>query len=292
MPRRRWITALACLAVLTVLACEGGNGSAGRDGGRPTPKPSASSRAGLPDSMAALGDSLTTAFGSCLVLASCQRNSWSTGDSRRVESVYRRVVAAHPAMRGNARNLAVPGARAAGLAAQATDAVRTEVELVTVLVGANDACRGSIDAMTPVEEFRGGVDRALDVIRKARPKARVLVVSVPDLYRLWEIGHTDQRATRAWARGVCPALLARATSTDAADAARRTTFRARVEAYNGQLRDACRRYGSRCRYDGGAAYRVRFTLDDVNPLDYFHPAAAGQNRLADVAWAASGLARA
>ncbi|TBL28735.1 SGNH/GDSL hydrolase family protein, partial [Verrucosispora sp. SN26_14.1] len=173
---------------------------------------------------------------------------------------------------------------------QAERAVRDRADYVTVLIGANDACRGTIDAMTPVTEFRAEVDRGLRVLREGRPKARVLVVSIPDLYRLWEVGHDDSRAARAWRRGVCPALLADATSDAPADRARRAEFRERIDAYNSQLRAACRAYGSRCRHDGGAVHRVRFDLDLVNRLDYFHPDTDGQSRLAEVTWRSSGYA--
>ncbi|MFG1675939.1 GDSL-type esterase/lipase family protein [Micromonospora sp. NPDC049282] len=279
MPRR-WIAALACLAALVALACDG-SGSA-------SPRPSDSPRPGAPRVLTALGDSVSTGFGSCLVLVSCERNSWSTGDSLRVESLYRRLRTDAPALR--AYNRAVPGARAAGLADQARAAVRDKADLVTVLIGANDVCRGDADAMTPVATFRDQVDAALTVLRKGRPKARVLVVSIPDLHRLWEIGHTESRAVRAWSRGVCPALLADATSTAPAATARRARVKERIEAYDDQLRAACRAYGSRCRWDGGAVHRHRFSLDQVNALDWFHPNAAGQGRLAEVAWNASGWA--
>ncbi|MGC3860821.1 GDSL-type esterase/lipase family protein [Micromonospora chersina] len=279
MPRR-WIAALACLAALVALACDG-EGSA-------SPRPSGSAPPGAPAVLTALGDSVTTGFGSCLVLVSCERNSWSSGDGIRVHSLYRRLRDDNPALR--AYNRAVPGARAAGLTDQARAAVRDRADLVTVLIGANDACRDDIDEMTPVATFRKQVDAALAVLRKGRPKARLLVVSLPDLHRLWEIGHTESRAVRAWSRGICPALLADATSTAPAAVARRARFRERIDAYDGQLRAACRAYGSRCRWDGGAVHRTRFSLDEVNALDWFHPNAAGQDRLADVAWDASGWA--
>ncbi|MFI7428947.1 GDSL-type esterase/lipase family protein [Micromonospora sp. NPDC049836] len=274
---RRGVTALACLAALVALACDGaGSGS---------PRPSGSPPPGTAAVLTALGDSITTGFGSCLVLMSCERNSWSTGTGLRVESHYRRLRERNPALRGY--NRAAPGARAAALAGQARTAVRDRADYVTVLIGANDACRGGIDAMTPVGAFRDQVDAGLRVLRTGRPRARVLVVSVPDLYRLWQVGHTDRRAVRAWSRGVCPALLADATSTAPAAAARRARFRERIDAYNGQLRAACRAYGSRCRWDGGAAHRARFGLDQVNSLDWFHPNASGQDRLADVTWRAA-----
>ncbi|MDM4718349.1 GDSL-type esterase/lipase family protein [Micromonospora sp. WMMA1363] len=280
MPRR-WVATAACLLALVALACESGDDA--------TPRPTRSAAAGA-GGIAALGDSITTGFGSCLVLTSCQRNSWSTGNSLRVDSHYRRLLDQDSAVRGRAYNHARPGARAEALAGQAERAVRDKPERVTVLIGANDACRGGVEAMTPVKQFRTDVDRGLRVLRTKRPKARVLVVSIPDLYRLWEVGHTNERAVRAWRRGVCPALLANPTSTDPLDQARRDTVRKRIDAYNGQLAAACRAYGSRCRYDGGAAHRVRFTLDLVNPLDSFHPNAAGQDKLAEVTWRAWGRA--
>lgn len=282
---RRWTAALTALLALLALACEGADGA-----DRPT-RPSSSPRSGLPASIAALGDSITTGFGSCLTLAACRRNGWSTGDGTQVESLYRRLLAANPAIGGNTHNAAVNGARAAGLADQARAAVRARVDYVTVLIGANDACRGRIDDMTDPKVFRNELAAALDVLRAGLPRAQVLVVSIPDLYHLWEIGHRDARAVRGWARGVCPALLANPTSTADADVRRRAAFRDRVDAYNKQLAAACRAYGSRCRHDGGAAHRARFTLDMLNALDYFHPAVAGQRTLADVTWRASGLAR-
>lgn len=284
---RRWVAAVASLSALVALACEGG-GTGGGDGTPPPPRDSP--RPGMPVAMAALGDSVTTGFGTCLVLSSCHRNSWSTGEGRRVESHYNRLRRLNPAIQGRAYNHAAAGARASALADQATRAVRDRADYVTVQIGPNDVCRGSVEAMTPVTTFREQVDRALRTLREGRPKARVLVVSIPDLYRLWEIGHTDERAVRAWNRGVCPALLADPTSTAPADTARRRAVRDRVDAYNEQLVAACRAYGSRCRHDGGAVHRVRFGLDEVNSLDYFHPNNAGQDRLAEVTWTAAGYA--
>ncbi|MET8230768.1 GDSL-type esterase/lipase family protein [Micromonospora sp. NPDC005298] len=281
MPRR-WIAALACLAALVALACEG-DGSA-------TPRPTGSAPSGGPGGIAALGDSISTGFASCLVLTSCERNSWSTGDGLRVRSHYRRLLDQDPEIRGRAYNHARPGARADALEGQAKAAVRDRADYVTVLIGANDVCRGGVDAMTPVAEFRADVDRGLRALRTGRPKARVLVVSIPDLYRLWEVGHGDSRAVRAWRRGVCPALLANATSTAPADRTRRSAVRDRIDAYNDELVKACRAYGSRCRHDGGAVHGVRFTLDMLNPLDWFHPNVSGQGRLAEVTWRSSGLA--
>jgi lysophospholipase L1-like esterase len=276
---RRWqVIVLAVLSVLA-LACEG-TGNAG-------PGPSGRPKPGLPSSMAALGDSITAGYASCLVLLACTRNSWSTGSSGVVDSHYLRIRAGNPEIGGHAANFAKPGALAAGLTAQARQAVRatTTYEYVTILIGANDACPADVDAMTSAHAFRSDVDSALAVLKKGLPKARILIVSIPDVYRLWQLGHDDAEAVRAWSRfRVCPSLLANPTSTARADTRRRRAVADRVDAYDRELSRACRAYGKHCRWDGGAAHGVRFSLDLVNRLDYFHPNADGQNKLADVTY--------
>lgn len=274
MLRRCTAAILALLALGALSGCE-----PRASAGTANPKPRT-----LPSSIAALGDSITAGYGSCLALVTCARNSWSTGDGGVVDSHYRRIRADNPAIRGHAHNYAVPGARAAALTTQATRAVRAKIAYVTVLIGANDACRGTIGAMTPVADFRSGIDRGLATLKKGLPSARILVVSIPNLNRLWEVGRTNPRALRAWSHGICPALLTNAASTARADTTRRRTFGARIDAYNRELAAACRAYGRHCRYDGGAVHRVRFTLDDVNIIDYFHPDTSGQNRLAKATW--------
>jgi lysophospholipase L1-like esterase len=276
---RRWhVAVLAVLAVLA-LACEGTGGANSPGGGG-----GGASANGLPSSIAALGDSITAGYGSCLTVVACTHNSWSTGTSGSVESHYRRLVRDNPKIRDKRRNYAVPGARAAGLKAQADKAVRAKAQYVTILIGANDACRGTVDEMTEPETFRSQVDAALDRLGKGLPTATVLVVSIPDLHRLWEVGHTNDRAVAAWARGICPALLADPRSTAEADTRRRRAVDRRVDAYNRELGRACRAYGRKCRYDEGAAHRVRFTLAQVSERDYFHPDVQGQHRLAEATY--------
>jgi lysophospholipase L1-like esterase len=276
MVLRRWHLVVFVLLAALALACEGT--------GNAVPEPTGGAKKGLPSSMAALGDSITAGYGTCFTLVACGRNSWSTGGSASVDSHYRRIRADNSKIRGDAENYSVPGAQAADLADQADRAVRDNAQYVTVLIGANDACAGQVSGMTPARTFRKQVDRALARLKKGLPKARVLVVSIPDLYRLWELGHDNERAVRAWSRGVCQSLLARPTSTAQADDDRRREVDDQVDAYNRALEAACDKYGKKCRWDGGRAHRVRFSLDQVNEIDYFHPDVEGQKKLAEVTW--------
>lgn len=278
---RRWRLLLLAAAALATMACQPVS-AVGAPG--PSAQPSPTGTGGLPASMAALGDSITTGFGSCLALVSCPRNSWSTGDGTVVTSQYERILAGNPAIRGNAHNLAQNGARAADLPGQATAAVKLRPQYVTILIGANDACRATVDDMTSVAEFHAEVASALATLHSGLPDAHILVLSIPDVYQVWATGHTNRTAVQIWSLGVCPALLANAASTASADDARRQTFRKRIEAYDGALEQVCRQTGPRCRFDGGAVHRVQFATTDLSALDFFHPNTEGQNKLAQVSY--------
>jgi lysophospholipase L1-like esterase len=270
---RRWHLAVLALLGVLVLACEGAGGA--------TPAPSGGAK-GYPSSMAALGDSITVAFGSCGPYVACERNSWSTGTADAVDSHYRRILAKNRKIEGRAHNFARPGAEADDLADQAAKAVAAKVEYVTVLIGANDACAADLAGVTSVATFRAEVDAALARLKQGLPTATVLVASVPDIYRLWRLGRRDDQVVRVWDRlHVCPSMLADPTSTAPADDGRRRAVRARIDAYNDQLRQACQSYGKRCRWDGGRVHDTRYNLDLVNRTDYFHPNAEGQRELAE-----------
>ena len=276
---RRWQLVVLVLLGAFAVACQGAGGAA--------PGKSTKPRPGMPATMAALGDSITAGFGSCAALLVCGHNSWSTGAATDVDSHFLRIRAADRAIDGHAYNYAEPGAEAADLAGQAGRAVTAKAEYVTILIGANDACAPRVDAMTDTATFRTQVDAALHVLRRGLPKARILIVSIPDLYRLWQLGHDDPQAVRAWNLGICPSLLADPTATTRAAQTRRHQVADRIDAYDRELAAACRAYGKRCKWDGGAVHAVRFSLSLVNHLDYFHPDADGQRRLAAVTYPGS-----
>lgn len=243
------------------------------------------SAATYPNSMDALGDSITRAFNTCFfVFTDCVRNNWSTGTDSDVNSYYQRLSALNPSLEGNNYNDAVSGAVMADLDAQAADAVGRDVELVTVLMGANDACTDTIDTMTPVSTYQSQFETAMSRLDSGIPNADVKVVSVPDIYQLWELFHDNSDARSTWdTYDICQSLLANPQSTATADVERRETFRQRVIDYNTALENVCSQY-SQCQFDNNAGFNTTFTEQDVSTRDYFHPSVAGQALLADVAW--------
>jgi lysophospholipase L1-like esterase len=276
--KRRLAAALIASLVLALVACKPETTPVG--GTSPVPSRPPRAQPGFPASMAALGDSITAGVGSCFALLACPQSSWATGDDTDVNSHYRRILAANPAIRGHQHNYAEPGAIAAQVPAQARRAVTAKVAYVAILVGGNDACRRTVGDMTSVAGFRAALTATLGVLKAGLPNARILVVSIPDVYRVWQVAHTNKTAQLVWGLGVCQALLANPLSTAPADVARRQQFKDRVDEYDRQLAAACRAYGARCRYDGGAAHGFGFGLGDLSSLDYFHPNQSGQNQLA------------
>ncbi|WP_418956888.1 SGNH/GDSL hydrolase family protein [Streptomyces tritici] len=284
---RRWrtavvggVAALLCAAALSGCGPDGGDAAAAgpaRPAPRPTPVWDAS-----PASIAAVGDSITRGFDACQVLADCPEASWSTGTDATVDSLALRLLGPSGAT-ARSWNLARTGARMAELPEQMGRAAALRPELVTVMAGANDACRERPELMTPVEDFRASFTAALAKLRSGAPKAQVYVTSVPDLKRLWSTGRSNPMSRQIWKLGICGAMLADAEDLSPGAEERRNLVRARVVAYNEVLREVCAK-DTRCRYDGGAVFGYPFGEAQLSPWDFFHPSRDGQARLAELAY--------
>jgi lysophospholipase L1-like esterase len=249
--------------------------------------PSTAATSPPPNSMASMGDSITRGFNACGWYVDCTSRSFSTGDYSTVNSHYLRIRSVNPNIYGRNYNDARSGAKSADMYGQAGSAVSQGVGYVTMLIGANDACTSSESSMTPVSTYRANIDAALNRLKSGLPDARVLLVSVPDIYQLWYVGKSSSSARSAWsAFGICQSMLANPTSTYQADVDRRARVRQRVVDYNTQLAQACVAYGSNCDFDDNAVFGYPFTLSQLSTWDYFHPNTSGQRVLASVSYAA------
>ncbi|MEG8275617.1 SGNH/GDSL hydrolase family protein [Streptomyces sp. AHA2] len=283
MRGHRGVLAVVVAAVVGVTGCDavGGDAAAPSRSARPSPERTPSWDPS-PRSVAAVGDSITRGFDACDVLSDCPEASWATGASTEVDSLAVRLLGRAGAAE-RSWNYAVTGARMADLPGQMARAVRRKPQLVTVMVGANDACRATPSAMTPVSAFRADFEDALRSLRKALPKAQVFVASVPNLKRLWSEGRTSPVGKQVWKLGICPSMLGDADRLDAEADRRRDTVSERVEDYNKVLEEVCAE-DERCRHDGGAVYDYRFGTAQLSRWDYFHPSVNGQARLAEIAY--------
>ncbi|MFI7399572.1 SGNH/GDSL hydrolase family protein [Streptomyces sp. NPDC049541] len=281
--RSRTVLAAVAVTVLGVAGCDavGGN-SAGPTGTKAHSAKPAPAWDVSPRSIAAVGDSITRGFDACTVLSDCPEVSWATGTSAKVDSLAVRLLGKAQAAE-RSWNYAVTGARMADLPGQMAQAVTRRPQLVTVMAGANDACRASTAAMTSVESFRADFQDALSTLRRSLPKTQVYVASVPNLKRLWSEGRTNPLGKQVWKLGICPSMLGDADALDSAATLRRDTVQKRVEAYNKVLEEVCAK-DRRCRFDGGAVYDYRFGTAQLSQWDWFHPSVNGQARLAEIAY--------
>jgi len=238
----------------------------------------------LPSSMAAIGDSITRAANVCCYYGDHPGQSWSTGYTSYdgIASHYERIKRVNPAIAGHAANDAVSGAKMAAAPTQAARAVSQGARYVTILLGANDLCTSSPATMTSTDTFRAQFQQAMATLMAQDQDPYVLVSSIPNIYQLWEVLHTNSLARWVWSTAkVCQSMLG-ATRT----AAERQQVVDRERAFNQILADTCARY-TRCRWDGGAVYNYQFSASQVSTLDFFHPSLSGQAALARVTWAAS-----
>ncbi|MER0445439.1 SGNH/GDSL hydrolase family protein [Streptomyces sp. Edi4] len=274
---------LAAAALALTAGCESGGptGAGPAASKKPSPTPSPAWNRS-PRSIAAVGDSITRGFDACTVLADCPEVSWATGGDTQVDSLATRLLG--PSAPTHSWNYAKTGARMADLPGQMTRAAAEHPGLVTVMTGANDACRDDVAAMTPVATFRAEFVKALGELRAVSPQSQVYVASVPDLKRLWSTGRGSPLGKQIWKLGICQSMLADADDLGAAAVARREAVYDRVVAYNQVLKDVCVKDRA-CRYDDGAVFSYSFSGAQLSPWDWFHPSKDGQARLAELAYA-------
>ena len=238
----------------------------------------------LPNSMAALGDSITQAANVAYWYGDHPADSWSTGNSSSdgVYSQYERLVKVNTAMTSHGYNDAVSGARASGLSTQVQKALTQKPGYVTLLIGANDLCTSSTSTMTSAGDFNIKVSAALAALHSGLPNARIFVSSIPNIYQLWSVQRGNWAARSVWsAAGICPSMLASANTETT-----RQKVVAREGEFNKSLSHICAKY-PRCRWDGGATYNYKFPASQISVLDYFHPSLSGQAALAQVTWSKS-----
>jgi lysophospholipase L1-like esterase len=237
----------------------------------------------LPDSMAAVGDSITQAF-DVDPEGLFQENptySWSTGTTTSVDSEYERILRANPAIQGHAHNDAVPGSMMSALDGQVKTAAAQGVQYLTVEIGADDLCVDSVADMTPTATFQSEFKQALTDFTASDPDAHIFVASIPNIYQVWQDGRSTFLAELIW--NILPFC------TDMLDvdvtSAQRQEFIQQEQADNQVLGEVCAEF-SQCLFDKDAVHNFAISPADVSDADYFHPSPAGQQALASTAWAA------
>ena len=291
---------LLCLAALVLTGCGAHRGAASAPsettaaaapGAAATSAaaPLASATPGYPSSMVVLGHSNATGEDSdpAQPHAVIRANSWATGTNPAVNSVYRRILAKNPAIKGHNFNLAQPSATVDALLLQARQAVTLKPEPGLFLVQIMDA-----DIVCPATHgdyatFRSKLITALGVLARGAPHSRIFVVSqwgspattwkalLPAQRQQFVAGDQGGGGT-----GPCAFIDPRGRLVPK-EAARLDTI---IHGYEAQLAAGCKRV-PRCTYDRGAFGRQvdknQYISEDLN-----HFSVKGAAAAAAVAWAA------
>ncbi len=226
--------------------------------------------------MGALGDSISGAM-DATDWGDNPEYSWTTGSDDEVNSHAHRLSALGYEV--NAFNEAVSGAKAEHLKAQ-VDLLKNQgnFDYVTMQIGANDACSWSQDHTAELNHFKTHVAEALQSLLTSNSQSKVLLVPVPNMYRIWELAH-DMGCSALWDLvGICSPLLDRDNSDD-----ERAAFQNRVVEINEALGQIAVQYPQQVRFDATIA-NTNFEWSDISPLDCFHPSPEGQHLLSQKSW--------
>lgn len=240
-----------------------------------------------PGAMAVLGNSGATGYASNPARPGqdARANSWATGTNPAVKSVYGRILARNPAIRGHNQNFAQDGATLKELAGQVRHAIalRTKPQLVLVQIGDDDIRCDGRDA-SRAAGFRDGLTTQLQALAKGLPQARIHVVSpwgtVSSYIRAIQSLGLGVRLEHA-GKGVCSLF---APSTGAVVPAHVAYVKRTLAAFSGAMAAACKAVPT-CTYDGGAAARMTVTAADLG-WRHQHLSIKGHAKLAAIEWAA------
>ena len=230
-----------------------------------------------------LGDSMSLGVNACDEQGQCAAASWSGGSDPAVGSIALRLAAAS-GVEPEVVNAAKDGGDVQDALDRVDEVIGAQPQLVTVLLGGNDACGPTLDDMTTTADYEAGLTTLFGRLNAEVPEATILVMSVPDLHHLWEIGHANPQAVALWnSSPSCKNLLGAADDASAEATARRDAVAARVDEYNAAIVRACAA-AQGCIDDGGAVFAYDFSSDEISGIDFFHPSVAGQRAIAEIAW--------
>jgi hypothetical protein len=247
-----------------------------------------------PSSMIVLGTPTAGGWGAdpAHPFRAAPEDSWATGTNPAVRSIYSRIVAVNPAMKGHAKNL-VGGAtapEAAGhelddLFTQVHQALQPKVKPSLVIVQVIDRamkCDGTTERN--FTDYGSRFSDALQTLAQGAPHARIFVVSQWgsfDSYVRYLKGLDLGKRLKNAGKRPCQLVAAPSGQVVASRVAYAKSIVAGEEA---QLRAACAKVAN-CRYDGGAAQRMAVIAADISEFQYT-PTLQGQAKLAAAEWKA------
>lgn len=210
-------------------------------------------------------------------------NSWATGTSPEVDSIYLRLAAARPETEGHVANEAQGGAPSATLRSQLAQALDQVPNPALVIIQTIDGdLRCDLDDPELVSAFGANVAAVLDDITTAAPDAAVLMVDQlgrPSTSYVQELvaAHPEQQAALTWddecsffdpSGQLSPAGFANLTEV--------------IERFEAEQARVCATVPT-CRTDGGARAAYVDTFENMS-ADFAHLNARGNAAAAALVW--------
>jgi hypothetical protein len=297
-PHLRTATTIVALLVGVLAACSSSRTPATSSPAKPSLSASAPASATVtpsatyPNAIVVMGHSGTTGANSDPQApgTDAKGNSWATGDNPAVQSIYLRLLALNPAVRGRNTNLGQDGSDVDALAGQVDRALQLTPlpDLFMIQEVDNDMrCDGSDpdNYAAFAQTLSADIGR---IVAKA-PQAIILLVSGPpgtvDNYgRIIARLPADKPGKQA-STGTGPCDL-----FDNAGKAVPSHWKYQDEVtrhYHAQLAVVCKQFPT-CRYDGGALYRMRIEAADL-ASDAQHLSVTGHRKQAALEWKVLGL---
>jgi hypothetical protein len=207
-------------------------------------------------------------------------NSWATGTNPAVRSVYQRILAKNPAIRGHSFNLDQGGANVDQLLVQAQNAVQLKPKPQLVLIQTIDS-----DIVCPANPadyatYRSKLVHVLQVLARGLPRAKVFIASqlgMPDTE--WKT-YTLAERRQAGGTGPCDYLSPEGKVV----ASKLARLDGAIRGYEAQVKAACAQV-PHCAFDGPIyarqVHRRKYVSEDLN-----HLSVPGHAWAARVAWRA------
>ena len=246
--------------------------------------------AGYPDSIVVIGHSGATGEDSdpAQPHVEIRANSWATGTNPAVHSVYQRILAKNPAIRGHNFNLAQGGATVEQLLAQAQNAVQLKPRPQLVLIQTIDNDMACPAHAADYASYRAKLLSVLRLLGHGLPQAKMFIAGQLGMPTTEWPTYTPAQRRQFGGTGPCDYLNPQGKVV-ATKLARLVHV---IRGYEAQVKAACAQV-PRCSFDGPIyarqVHRREYVSEDLN-----HLSVAGHAWAARVAWTAmrhAGLVR-
>jgi hypothetical protein len=277
MARVRLAVSLGAAALLALTGCAAGSAN-----------PASSPISAWPTSMVVLGHSGATGWNSdpANPEQDAPYNSWATGTSADVDSIYSRALAHSPELDGHNFTVAKAGSDVDDLPRQVTAALALSPLPDLFIIQSVDKdikCDGTDDANYAA--YRTKIAAVLASINNAAPRARIFTVGIWSTVQNYSdvTSAIPAAVTRNQGGGLCDVFDSSGNEIPTAIA----TYQSIVDNYQKQLRESCAA-AKNCVFGGDEILAMVIDANDLAP-DTNHLSVTGLHKMASVGWDALDL---